>query len=335
MKIRIISRSIIAAASFLIVLTSSGVTLQPKPAQKQQFIQNLSRNYHLSNANIKSTLNHAKYLPSVITKMTTPYEKQPFDIYIKHFLTQKRIDQGALFWKKHQKTLALAQKKYGVDPSVIIAILGVETLYGQNEGTYSVLNALYTLSFFYPPRASFFTHELAQYLVMCHNQHLSPTKINGSYAGAFGMPQFMPSSYRAYGVDYSGNHHIDLMKDTDDVIMSVANYLSKAGWQRNEAVASKIHPTSLAHLKPYISPKAIPSFSVAELAKHGIYSKKSAASTQQFASVIALNDSHSSEYWMAFPNFKSIMQYNPSLNYAMAVYQLSEAIQKEHVKHRS
>ncbi len=298
--------------------------------KQQQFIANVARQYHIPAKQLYFVLSHAKYLPSVIKKITTPYEKQPFNIYTKHFLTPVRINQGSAFWKKHQVTLALAEKKYGVDPSVIIAILGVETLYGKREGDYSVLDSLYTLSFFYPPRQRFFSHELAEYLAMCAKQGISPFKVKGSYAGAFGMPQFMPSSYRAYGVDYSKDHHIDLMHNTDDIIMSVANFLAKAGWQRREPIASQIKsyrpiPTQ------YISARATPNTTINQLAKLGIYSKISTSHNQP-ASIIALNDKKRIEYWLAFPNLKSIMHYNPSLNYAMTVYQLSRAIRDAHVK---
>lgn len=332
MKIRTllgISAAILSVASHS--FAASKPTAKPQ-AKTEQFIQQLADKYHLSTQKIKTILSHAKYVPSVISKITTPYEAKPYDVYIQHFLTQERIKQGADFWNKHQQTLALAEKKYGVDPSVIIAILGVETLYGQRKGTYSVLDALYTLSFFYPPRADFFSNELAQYLVMCHNQHISPYSVTGSYAGAFGMPQFMPSSYRAYGIDFSHNHHIDLMHNTNDVIMSVANYLAKAGWQAHQPIASHLQHVRPSQLQDYLSPTATPVASTAELAQHGIKLQQH-VSASQYASVIALNGTKSKEYWVAYANLHSIMKYNPSLNYAMAVFQLSQAIRKQHARH--
>ncbi len=333
MKKKVFSKICLLLTSLLCAMSLHATTKRANPIEQQQFVQQLIQNNHLSRADVNEALSHAKYLPAVIHKINAPYEAQPFDVYSRHFLTQDRIDQGALFWKKHQKVLALAEKQYGVDPSIIIAILGVETFYGQNEGNYSVLNALYTLSFFYPARAHFFMRELGEYLVMCHNQNLPPEKIKGSYAGAFGMPQFMPSSYRAYGIDFSRNHHINLMTNANDVIMSVANFLAKAGWTAHASVASPIHHINKKRLQPYLRALATPNVSTAELAKKGIY--HATASTHQYVSIIALNDSQHDEYWIAFPNFKSIMHYNPSLNYAMAVYQLSEAIRKQHDKHTS
>ena len=304
----------------------------PKKADTQQFVKNLAQHSDLSAPKIKTILSHAKYLPDVIKKITTPYEARPYDVYMQHFLTAERIAEGAHFWEEHSHTLALAEKKYGVDPSVIIAILGVETLYGRNKGSYPVLDSLYTLSFFYPARADFFAHELAEYLIMCHNQHISPYSVQGSYAGAFGMPQFMPSSYRAYGVDFSHNHHIDLMHNADDVIMSVANYLAKAGWQAHQPVAEPIKKVQPHQLKPYLSPTATPTASLAELNKKGLTHH---ASTKQYASVINLKGRQHDEYWIAYPNLHSIMRYNPSLNYAMAVFELSQKIREQHVRHTS
>ncbi|PHQ79968.1 MAG: lytic murein transglycosylase B [Coxiella sp. (in: Bacteria)] len=307
----------------------------PTIKQSQQaFIKATASEYHLSQKKIGTILKHAKKLPIVISKISTPYESKPFDVYTRHFLTKTRVAEGTSFWKSHQKTLKLAQKKYGVDPSVIIAILGVETLYGREKGNYPVLDALYTLSFYYPPRAGFFSHELGEYLAMCHNQHISPYAVHGSYAGAFGMPQFMPSSYRAYGVDYSKNHHIDLMHNTNDVIMSVANYLAKAGWHANQPIASLTKRTHKTIPPKFISRNAAPNTNIAQLAKHGIYSDV-AASEKQAASIIALNTVKSKEYFVAFPNLHSIMKYNPSLNYAMTVYQLSKAIRKQHEQQTS
>ncbi len=330
-----IKAAIIVTAALLLSACATPPTT-PSQQQQQQFIRNTAQQSNLSPTKIKNILSHAKYSPSVIAKMTTPYESKPYDVYRQHFLTDRRIDQGAQFWQEHQDILALAQKKYGVDPSIIIAILGVETHYGEHEGNYRVLDALYTLSFFYPQRAAFFRKELAQYLVLCDQQHLSTYDVQGSYAGALGMPQFMPSSYRAYGVDFAGNHHIDLMRNTDDVVMSVANYLAHSGWQRNQPIAAPLNPSYLARVEPYVNTKAKLVIPVATLEKRGVpLLNYSAAAKPQNVSVLMLNDSTSNEYWLVFANFRSILKYNTSPNYAMAVYQLSEAIQEKYAQHTS
>lgn len=309
------------------LLTSANASTL-SPAEKKFIKQSTSR-YPLTAKSITKTLSKAHYLPKVIHKISKPYETQPYDIYRHHFLTTKRIKEGVYFWKHHANTLKLAQKKYGVDPSVIIAILGVETLYGTHLGNYRVLDALSTLAFHYPPRAAFFNDELAQFLLLCQEDHLSPLTIHGSYAGAFGMPQFMPSSYRSYGVDYSHNHHLDLVHNVNDVIMSVANFLSHSGWHKGEPIAAAIakHPRTIPDA--VLSSKGETTASMIQLNELGIYSKRP-IEQQQEAAIMALNNSHGKEYWITFPNFRAIMHYNPSPNYVMAVYQLSDAIRKKY-----
>ena len=199
--------------------------------QKNQFITTLAVRYHVPTYYTKTVLSHAKLMPSSIVKITTPYEIQPYYIYVTHFLTQKRIHAGIVFWQTHHRVLMMAQKKYGVSAYMITAILGIETVYGKRQGATPLLNSLYTLAFYYPPRARFFKMELAQYLLMCYEKGLSPYTLRGSYAGAFGMPQFMPSSYRVYSVAYNSNHPADIVHNTNDAIFSIANYFQKMGWK--------------------------------------------------------------------------------------------------------
>lgn len=310
----------------------------PKPSQSAQaFAHHAATQTSLSSVVVLQTLKHAHYLPDVIAKMNRPYESKPFDTYQTHFIDHQRIQAGVDFWRAHTQRLKEAEQRYGVDPSIIIAILGVETFYGQQEGTYSVLNALYTLAFYYPSRQTFFSHELIEFLAMCHRQHISPYSVLGSYAGAFGMPQFMPSSYRAYGVDYHKNHHIDLMHDTDDVIMSVANYLAKAGWQHHIPVAIQIHPSKSPIPAQWKSDSGEPLTSVATLRKAGYALPKRLH--DEGVSVLSLPTSDKPEYWAAFSNLKTILHYNGSVNYAVTVGQLANAIKQAHDKaiqtHRS
>lgn len=304
---------------------------KPHPAQSvQKFTHHAAAETTLSATAISHIIQHAHYLPDVISKMNRPYEGKPFDTYQHHFVDHKRIQAGINFWHAHKKQLQVAEKQYGVDPNIIIAILGVETFYGQQEGSYSVLNALYTLAFYYPSRQAFFSHELIEFLAMCHRQHISPYSVLGSYAGAFGMPQFMPSSYRAYGVDYHHNHHIDLMHDTDDVIMSVANYLQKAGWQHHIPVAIQVHPKHDTVSSQWISNSGVPLTSVAALRKAGYRLPRKLHS--ESVSILPLQTSKKPQYWVAFSNLQTILHYNGSVNYAVTVGQLAQAIKHAHDK---
>lgn len=319
----------------LIFLSISTFAIQSPSIEQQQiqFAVGFSKQYHIPIQQVERVLSQAALMPGIIKFMERPYESLPYDNYIKHFLDKKRINAGAKFWEQNGTTLALAQKTYGVDPSVIVAIIGVESYYGKQAGTYPVLNTLYTLSFDYPPRAKFFSHELGQYLLMCREQHLSPLAVKGSYAGAFGMSQFMPSSYRAYGVDYSHNHQVDLMHNKGDVIMSIANFLAKSGWKRNQAIAGKFYVDNGVNLTPFLSSNAAPTTTVDKLAQNHIYTIAPISHTQ-IASIIRLNmASNIPEYWTAYPNLAAIMRYNHSVNYAMTVYQLATAIKQAHDKH--
>lgn len=314
----------------LIVTAAFTLTAIANQPDTRSFVADLSTRSGISTQELEHALKSAHYLPDVITKISTPYESKTYDVYQQHFLTEPRINAGEKFWHQHHALLKKAHKSYGVDPSVIIAILGAESFYGKHEGSTSVLSALYTLAFYYPSRSHFFKEELRQFLVMCHNQGIKPDRILGSYAGAFGMPQFMPSSYRHYGVDASHNHHIDLMHDDADVIMSVANFLKHADWQAHTPLAVKIR-TDLSAPIPnrFITAHAKPSTTVGELRRHGILIPLKIKDSQA-ASVIQLSSSTNPEYWVTFPNFKSILHYNNSLNYAMMVTQLANRIQHIH-----
>lgn len=320
----------------LIGLIGTGYASLPK--SEQDFASATAAKYHLNAKRLRADLQKAHLLPTVIAKITRPYEARPWDVYAKHFLNHRRIVSGVQFWEAHQKVLALAEKRYGVDPAIIIAILGIETHYGEHLGNYRVLDTLTTLAFHYPPRAHFFTEELANFFVLSYENHFPPTALKGSYAGAFGMPQFMPSSYLAYGVDFSHNHHIDLLHNTDDVIMSVANFLSTFGCQANQPVATRVHSPHPNIPASLLSHHAKMTTSVGTLAHLGIHGCLHTPDKEP-ASVIALKTLHGPQYWLAFPNFRSIMHYNPNLNYVMAVYLLSQAIRDDyaqtHSPHRS
>ena len=183
--------------------------------QEHIFAHKMITKYHFKRSYMARLLARIKFIPEVIQRIEQPYEEKPWYIYRKNFLSNTRARYGAIFWLHHAKDLKRAEKIYGVPPEIIVAIIGVESFYGQGEGNYPVLGSLATLAFKYPPRADFFQSELAQYLILTKSQHLNPYKILGSYAGAMGYPQFMPSSYRYYAVDFSGTHKKDYDKGND------------------------------------------------------------------------------------------------------------------------
>ncbi|WP_131781396.1 lytic murein transglycosylase B [Legionella gresilensis] len=294
----------------------------------QKFIDFMVKKHGFSKQYVVQVIKDVQIQPQIIESMEKPYEKKPWDIYKQLFLTQQRIEGGIEFWKANQKALMQAEKQYHVPASVIVAIIGVETLYGKHQGNYRVLDALATLAFNYPKRSAFFTKELAEYLLLCREHNVPPTQYFGSYAGAMGKPQFMPSSYRYYAADFSGNVRKDLMNDDQAVIASVANYFHKHGWNLNQEVAQparvtspKVKQINTANKNAVYAPKQLLAAGVQPLAKIKIQPNK--------VGLIALDTAQGSEYWLTYPNFYVITRYNNSPQYALAVYLLAQELQHQ------
>lgn len=203
---------------------------------------------------------HAELVQSVIDNISRPSTAKPWPEYRANFVNPQRVRLGLKFWHKYQKPLQRAERKFGVPQDIIVAVIGVETIYGQYVGNYRTLDALTTLAFDYPPRADFFRSELENFLLLAREQQFNLLAIRGSYAGALGIPQFMPSTYRNYAVDFNGNRKINLLGDDVDAIGSVANYLNKFGWISRVAVHSPVRgkPTENKRHAMTIAPIAVP-----------------------------------------------------------------------------
>lgn len=290
----------------------------------EAYIQYLHKHHHFNVEKLRSLFKQVQKKERIIQIIESPYEAKPWYIYRKHFLTPDRIAQGVAFWKAHEHQLQSESYQYGVPPAVVVAILGVETYYGKHQGTYRVIDSLTTLAFYYPKRSAFFKKELTQFLLMCREKHMDPLSPTGSYAGAMGWPQFMPSSYRHYAVDFNHNGHVDIWHSADDVIGSIGHYLYKNRWQAGEPVAMPVR---------YISTHETIQFNLSQRPKHTIhywkqhgFNLQAKLASSMLANPLALDMNDHTNYWLAFPNFYSIMSYNPRIHYAMAVYQLSQAI---------
>lgn len=267
---------------------------------------------------------------SLIHAMETPREsthKTPWYVYRRIFLSGNRAEQGADYWCQHPAMFVRAQQMYGVPPQIILAILGVETRYGRILGKDNVFDTIATLAFYYPQREHFFRNELVQLLLLCRETPLNPLTLNGSYAGAFGQGQFMPSSYRQYSVDSDGKGYSDLISNDNDAILSVGNYFKAKGWIAGEPVAVPARIVGTRYLD--LPDQTKPTMTLAELSHYGIYSSVKLPMNEQ-AYLVVLQGENGPEYWLAFHNFNVIKRYNASTYYAMAVYQLSNAIVKEH-----
>ncbi|MDR3477091.1 MAG: lytic murein transglycosylase B [Gammaproteobacteria bacterium] len=289
----------------------------------QTFIQRMVTKYHFNQEYLYNVFSAVKVRPSVNRSVKAPMEKEAaWYTYQRIFITESRIRQGVTFWERNREALAQAERTYGVPASIIVATVGVETKYGKNKGEYPVIDALTNIAFSGSSRSNYFRQELEEFLLLTREQHLNPLTVRGSYAGAMGQPQFMPSSYRHYAVSLNGSSRADLTNNENDIIASVANYYQKHGWKANQMVAI---PTLIQrkhyHLATASDMHSSP-LSSGELASYGIYPYVQLPANQS-VKVIQLKGFHGDEYWVGLHNFDVIKRYNPSDLYAMAVYQLS------------
>ena len=256
-----------------------------------------------------------------------PEKQRSWQRYRERFVNTRRVDGGRRFWQEHTATLQRAEAIYGVPPEIIVAIIGVETDYGQNMGSFGVFEALASLAFGYPPRAEFFRGELEQFLLLARESGVSPLDIKGSYAGAMGIPQFMPSSQRRFAVDFDGDDRIDLRHSASDAIGSVARFLQQHGWQAGAPVAV---PASVsADPEALIAAGIKPALTLRELAAQGVSPDRATVADEQerrAALIDLVSPGAPTGYWLGFDNFYVITRYNRSSFYAMAVFQLAEAL---------
>ena len=297
-----------------------------------EFVKRAVSEYGLPENEVRALLGEAEYKQSIIDAISRPAEGKPWHQYRPIFLTGKRIDEGIDFWKENRALIASASKKFGVDEEIIVAIIGVETFYGRITGGYRTIDALVTLGFYYPKdlssdRSPFFTKELMHYFQLASEEGLPAAEITGSYAGAMGMGQFMPSSYREYAVDFDGDGRRDLWRSTADVVGSVANYLHRHGWQPGQPVTRRAWASKDAAFDQISTTNFTPTLSVSEWQEKGFRSSNE-LSPELPAAVLKLVETDRNTYWLTFKNFYVITRYNRSPRYAMAVYQLSQEIKK-------
>ena len=292
--------------------------------QVKSIITELHKKHGIDTAELKKIFARVELKPEIIKRMKKPAEGLPWHRYRNIFLKQTRIQQGTQFWEENTPALIRAEKKYGVPAEIIVAILGVETRFGRVTGGFKVMDALTTLVVDYPKRRSFFKKELIEYIALMHKEGIDPLSMEGSYAGALGKPQFMPSSYRHYAVDFDGDGKRDLFNSSEDAIGSIANYLHRHGWERGKPIATQVtvsgkHYPRLVKLglKPTITPQQVKKFGI-----NGNHT----LSANEKAALIELEQTDGNEYWLGLDNFYAITRYNHSALYAMAVYQLGQAI---------
>jgi membrane-bound lytic murein transglycosylase B len=297
-----------------------------------EFVTRAVSEYGLQESEVRALLQQAEYKQSIVDAISRPAEGKPWHEYKKIFLTDRRIEQGIEFWKENRELIAKASKQFGVDEEVIVSIIGVETSYGRITGSYRTVDALVTLGFYYPQnlssdRSPFFSSELMHYIQLASEEGLPAADVTGSYAGAMGMGQFMPSSYREYAVDFDKDGSRDLWRSTPDVVGSVANYLHRHGWQPGQPVTRRARASATAAFDEISTRSLKPSLTVAEWQEKG-FTSSSELSPKLPAAVLKLVEEDRNSYWLTFKNFYVITRYNRSPRYAMAVYDLSQKIKK-------
>jgi len=291
-------------------------------ADVNAFVEKLARNSEYSEEELVALFSEVKKQEHLFDLLNRPAEKElEWYQYRPIFIKPKRIDLGVKFWRDNQQLLSEVSVKTGVPEHIIVAIIGVETYYGIYKGKDLVLDSLVTLAFDYPKRASFFTRELEQFLLLVKEQKLNAGELKGSYAGAMGMPQFIASSYRHYAVDFDGDGQVNLFDSIADIAASVANYFVKHGWRAEEAVAGPLTVQEINSLEK-LTPGVKPSYKWSDLAQSGLQSKAELDPDTAVA-LVRLEQKNHSEYWVGMQNFYVITRYNHSELYAMAVYQLS------------
>ncbi|MFM8333457.1 MAG: lytic murein transglycosylase B [Candidatus Methylumidiphilus sp.] len=288
------------------------------------FIKEVSARRHLDEAALLKVFAQVDIQPKIVQAMDRPAEAKPWWQYRKILLTEAQIQGGVEFWRRNRAYLDAAASQYGVAPEIIVAIIGAESRYGQNLGHYRVIDALSTLAFSYPRRADYFRKELEEYLSLCQEENINPLYLHGSYAGAMGMTQFMPSSFRQYAADLDGDSKRNIWTNPADAIASVANYFAYAGWHKGEIAA---YPAkAVAEKLPGIISLTFPaSHSVAELHSLGVEDASRLPEDTQ-AGLLPLATETGQEYWLTLHNFQVITHYNNSPLYAMAAFQLAQSI---------
>lgn len=316
-------KSIVASSLVLATLMAAPAAhaLDVHDAAVAGFIDQMVKEHHFRRSKLDSLFANVEIDPRIIGAVERPAELLPWYRYRRIFVTPVRIAAGRIFLATQSAALAEAHRRYGVQPEIVVALVGMESFYGAHEGSYSALTALATLAFAYPPREAFFRRELSDYLILCRDNHFDPTAVQGSYAGALGASQFMPSSYLAYAVDADGGGS-NLFADWKDIVASIANYLASHGWRANQPVAAPAALPEGLDANAYAGHE----LTAGALRSAGIVFDAPVGATAPTTLVAVQNKAGTEKYWVGLPNFLVLMTYNHSAVYALAASQLAEAM---------
>ena len=314
-----------AGIASLLLLVSPTYAVDLDRPDVQAFIKTMVKEHDYDRARLRDILSQAEMRRSIIDQISKPAEKTlTWAEYRPIFMTKERIDAGTAFWRENRVALEDISTSTGVPVEILVGIIGVETYFGRITGGHRVLDALATLAFFYPPRAKFFRGELEQFLLLVREENMQPSDAFGSYAGAMGRPQFMPSSYRAYAIDSTGDGKRDIWNDWEDVAASIANYFNAHGWKTDQEVVT-LATTGSRWSGPFPENTLKPEETVGSLSQMGVMFS-TALPNDSSGQLLTLEGSDGDEHWVGFHNFFVITRYNHSAMYALAVHQLGQEI---------
>ncbi len=312
-------------------LLAIGCSAPPMAAQLRPevtvFIGEMVERHGFEQVELARIFRQAQFQPAIIRAISQPSTARPWHEYRPLFVNARRTAGGVVFWNSHTATLQQARKEYGIPEEIVAAVIGVETIYGAQTGKHRVLDALVTLAFDYPRRAEFFRDELEQYLLLTREQGTDALNLRGSYAGAIGIPQFMPSSYRRYAIDFDGDGRKELLQSPADAIGSVANYLKVFGWEQGQAVVARAQISGEGYQEA-LAAGIKPGFTLVQMKQLGVTPLVQTTDIpgDRLAALFVLEGKDGPEYWLGFNNFYVITRYNRSTYYAMSVLQLAEEI---------
>ena len=326
-------RDTLSATRFILLILALLVVAAPARAQQvlapeiEAFILEMADKHQFETGALRRLFARAEPRPEIISAISAPITARPWHEFRGRFVDAARINGGIRFWREHAATLEKASREFGVPEEIIVATIGVETLYGRNTGTHRVLEALAMLAFQYPPRAELFRSELEEYLLLVREAGFDAMAIRGSYAGAIGIPQFLPSSYRRYAVDFNGDGRRDLMKTPADAIGSVANYYMSFGWRSGEGITvpADVDP---GNAQPLLGIGILPQLRVGELRRLGV-TPAAPVDDGAEAALFMVESEAGPRYWLGLNNFYVITRYNRSINYAMAVHELARELRAQ------
>ena len=321
----------------LAFLLAAGAHAMPPPqtpyarrGEVREFIRELVERHGFVEHELAFLFSRARREPAILAAIAPPKDPRArsWQLYRARFVSDGRIAEGAEFWRLNAAALERAAQEHGVPGEIVVAIIGIETAYGRQMGTWRVIDALTTLAFDYPPRAEFFRGELEQYLLFARESGLDVFSVRGSYAGAIGIPQFMPGSYRSFAVDFDGDGAVNRRTSAADAVGSVANFLSKHGWRRGERVQLPARVSSDTHralLEAGIEPKT----GLGELKRFGVETRTDLALDTPVALIELESPGAATEYRLGLRNFYVLTRYNRSALYAAAVYDLAQEIRRK------